>query len=258
LIDKDRDNVHELSSKLMGSLELDSFSALTMTYTQDGFDELKKDIMLNGLLVPILLRDGKILDGRHRHKACGELGIGVKYMETGNISDDKALDIVISNSINKATDTDAAKVEAYLMCKAKGIKLKDMHSKFNRLNINYVRKLSFIEKENKEYLQILLKHNKVRLYNKEFNKVEDYGTINGIWRTLKSNKRLESEIIEILNEPTSSQDYHTDIEDYFDNPAAEQEYWELYTLAKDNGSNIHPDTHLGKKVAELIKCKYLK
>jgi hypothetical protein len=239
-------------------LELDAFSALTMTYTPDGFSELKEDIRVNGLLVPILLRNGKILDGRHRYKSCIELGVAVKYKELGDLSDDSALDVVISNSINKATDTDAAKVEAYLMCKAKGIKLKDMHKRFNRLNRNYVNKLSFIEKENTAYLQVMLKHNMVRLYNKEYNKVEDYGTINGIWRTLKSNKRLEGDIVEVMNEPNSSQEYLVNIEDYFDNPSAEQEYWDLYDLAKSSGFNIHPDTLLGKRIAELIKCKYLK
>ncbi len=239
-------------------IELDEYARLTMTYTVDGFNELKEDISVNGQLVPILLRKGRILDGRHRYKACMDLGIDVKCKELGVISDDKALDIVISNSINKATNTDAAKVEAYLMCKAKDIKLKDMPKKFNRLNINYVRKLSFIEKENSAYLQILLKHNMVRLYNREFDKIEDYGTINGIWRTLKGNKRLECEILEVRNEPNSSYEYAMDIESYFDNPVAEQEYWDLYDLAKTDGSNIHPDTSLGRKVAELIKCKYLK
>ena len=250
------ENIIVVSNKC--ELLLDSFSALTMTYTQDGFNELKEDIKLNGLLVPLLLRNGSILDGRHRYKACRELGVKVKAVEIGEVSDDRALDIVISNSINKATDTDAAKVEAYLMCKAKGIKLKDMPKRFNRLNINYVRKLSFIESEGSAYLQIMLNHNKVRLYNKEFDKIEDYGTINGIWRTLKANKRLETAIVEIVSDPNSSQEYTMDIEEYFNNPSAEQEYWNLYDLAKGSGSNIHPDTLLGKKIAELIKCKYLK
>lgn len=238
-------------------IELDDYSKLTMTYTLDGFNELKQDIQLNGQLVPILLREGKILDGRHRYQACVELDSVIRYKELGAVSDDEALDIVISNSINKATNTDAAKVEAYLMCRAKNVKQKDMPGKFSRLNINYVRKLSFIEKENPQYLQALLNQNMVRLYNKEFDKVEDYGTINGIWRTLKSNKRLEAEVVEIVPEPASVNDYDTDIEAYFDNPAAEHEYWEVYNLAKEQGTNMHPDSALGKKIAELVKVKHL-
>ena len=250
-------SVYELPYSKLEELPLDAFSTLTMTYTQDGFNELKDDIKRNGQLVPILLRDGKILDGRHRHQACMELGSSIRYKELGDIDDAEALDLVISNSINKATNTDAAKVEAYLMCKAKGIKQKDMPAKFSRLNLNYVRKLSFIDKESPEYLQVLLKQNMVRLYNKEFEKVEDYGTINGIWRTLKANKRLDATVIEVVPEPAGTQEYETDLEAYFNNAAAESEYWELYTLGKESGANLHPDTALGKKVAGLIKHKYL-
>ena len=238
------------------NLPLDPLSTLTMTYTEDGFNELTNDIKLNGQLVPILLRDGRILDGRHRHRACMSLCSDVVYKELGDISDDTALDVVISNSINKSTSTDAAKVEAYLMCKAKGIKQKDMPAKFSRLNINYVRKLSYIEKENPEYLRVLLNQNMVRLYNKEYDKVEDYGTINGIWRTLKANNRLQEKLVEVVPEPAQSQEYETDIEAYFNNGQAESEYWELYSIGKDAGANLHPDTVLGKKVAALIKGKY--
>jgi len=238
------------------ALSLDPFSTLTMTYTQDGFEELKQDIKTNGQLVPILLRENQILDGRHRHQACMDLGVAMQYKELGDITDEEALDVVISNSINKSTNTDAAKVEAYLMCKAKGIKQKDMPAKFSRLNINYVRKLSYIEKENPEYLDVLLKQNMVRLYNKEYDKVEDYGTINGIWRTLKANKRLEETVVEVVPEPAQCQEYETDIESYFNNAAAETEYWDLYNVGKEVGANLHPDTELGKRIAALIKGKY--
>jgi N6-adenosine-specific RNA methylase IME4 len=39
------------------------------------FDELKADIAARGQLEPITLCDGLILDGRHRYRACVELGI---------------------------------------------------------------------------------------------------------------------------------------------------------------------------------------
>jgi ParB-like chromosome segregation protein Spo0J len=39
------------------------------------FSELKEDIRQSGLLEPIYLLDGKILDGRNRYRACTELGI---------------------------------------------------------------------------------------------------------------------------------------------------------------------------------------
>ena len=40
---------------------------------------LVKDIREQGLLHPILVWQGKIVDGRHRHKACLEVGVGPTY-----------------------------------------------------------------------------------------------------------------------------------------------------------------------------------
>lgn len=39
------------------------------------FDELKADIQSHGLLTMIEIAEGKIIDGRHRYRACQELGI---------------------------------------------------------------------------------------------------------------------------------------------------------------------------------------
>lgn len=237
------------------AIPLDPLSTLTMTYTNDGFKELVDDIRKNGQLVPIVLRDGKILDGRHRYKACMELGKEVRCTEVGLIDNKEALDIVISNAINKATGTDASKVEAYLMCKAKGVKQKDMPDIFKRLNSNYVRKIAFIEKENPEYLQILLRQNKVRLLNMEFNKVEDYGTIHGIWRTLKGNKRATEKVIEIDSKDDTTTSYDTCIDDIIPNTVAQEEYWRLYDMIV-NGSIPHLDSVLGRRLAMLVNNMY--
>lgn len=246
-----------LSSYVCKNLELDQLSKLTMTYTSEGLEELKQDILTRGQLVPIILRNGKILDGRHRHKVCVDLAIGIECKELGNISDSCALDTIISNMINKTTRTDAAKTEAYLVCKAKGIAKSSMPNKFSRLNSNYVSKLSFIEKVNPEYLNVLLHQNKVTLYNMEFRKIEDYGTINGLWRTLKGNQKLEDKVIEVVAEPIHSKNHTVNVDEYFKNSNAEQEYWDLYNLGKNTGVNLHLNTDLGSKIAALVKSKYL-
>jgi hypothetical protein len=248
--------VFELAHVDAKILEIDHLAKLTMTYTPEGLEELRQDIIANGQLVPIILREGKILDGRHRHLICTGLGMSILCIETGPVSDDEALSIVISNAINKTTSTDAAKTEAYLICKAKGIAKTDMPKTFSRLNINYVRKLSFIERENPEYLTVLLHQNKVRLYSAEFEKVEDYGTINGLWRTLKGNQKFANQVVEVVSEPVGTQGHSVDLEEYFNNAAAENEYWEIFHAAKLDGTNLHPSTVLGKKVAGLIKHKY--
>lgn len=237
-------------------LELDEYSKLTMTYSPDGFKELTHDINKNGQLVPIILRDGSILDGRHRYQACKDLGIDVRCIELGIVSDEEALSTVISNSINKATGTDASKVEAYLMCKAKGMKKKDMASVFSRLNSDYIKKLAYIEKASPEYLQVLLRQNSVRLYNKEFGKIEDYGTINGIWRTLKGNSKLESALVEIVHESAEDISYDIYIDQIMPTVAAEKEFWDVYETAKIGGTPFSPSSPFGKVIIDYVISKH--
>ena len=47
--------------------------------TQDEFELFKKDIRQHGQLVSIDILDGMVLDGRHRQRACLELGITPKH-----------------------------------------------------------------------------------------------------------------------------------------------------------------------------------
>lgn len=47
--------------------------------TAEDFASVKDDIAQHGLRHPILLHDGKILDGRHRARACDELGIAGRF-----------------------------------------------------------------------------------------------------------------------------------------------------------------------------------
>ena len=240
----------QLNLKDTQQLQLDDYSKLTITYTKDGFDELQKDIEAKGQLVPIILREGKILDGRHRHQACVELGIGIRYIELGVISDAEALDVVVSNAINKSTDTDPSKVEAYLISKAKGLANKDIPKLFTRLNTNTINKLSFILKENPEYLQVILRQGKVRLYNILYDKSENCGTIHSLWSTLKSNKKLEGTVIEIESVLTEDVQYEIDVCNYFNDAKKEEVYWKFYN---EIGSSITPGTTAGNNLMHLIK-----
>jgi hypothetical protein len=65
---------------------------------EEEFLSLKEDIKENGLRHPILIYEGKILDGRHRYKACEELGIINFKSEVVN---EKATERVISENINR-------------------------------------------------------------------------------------------------------------------------------------------------------------
>lgn len=55
--------------------EIHAFANLLPMMGASEFSELKKSIEVNGIKVPVVLYEGKILDGRNRLKAAAELGI---------------------------------------------------------------------------------------------------------------------------------------------------------------------------------------
>lgn len=73
--------------ELFSEVHVDDLSALTAhpaagvfpMMSAKQFAELKADIEANGLIVPIVLCEGKILDGRNRCQACAELGVPAKF-----------------------------------------------------------------------------------------------------------------------------------------------------------------------------------
>lgn len=70
-------NESELDEGFVGFHEA---SLIFPEMTDVEYDEFKKDIETNGLLSPIITTpDGQILDGRHRWRACMQLGIKPKY-----------------------------------------------------------------------------------------------------------------------------------------------------------------------------------
>ena len=59
----------------MKKLEIHPLADRLPDMPEDQFKKFKEDISGLGVLEPIILLDGKILDGRHRYRACLELGI---------------------------------------------------------------------------------------------------------------------------------------------------------------------------------------
>jgi phage N-6-adenine-methyltransferase len=59
------------------------------------FCELKEDIKSRGLLVPVLMYEDRILDGRNRFKACQEVGVTVRTVEYDG--DNPLADVVSMN-----------------------------------------------------------------------------------------------------------------------------------------------------------------
>jgi ParB/Sulfiredoxin domain len=61
------------------------------------FEELKQDIASRGLREPILVKHGHIIDGRHRYKACAQLGIEPQTKEFEGTGTDIIAEIASRN-----------------------------------------------------------------------------------------------------------------------------------------------------------------
>ena len=61
------------------------------------YEALKESICINGLQQPLTRFEGKILDGRHRLRACAEFGIPVAVMDFGGSTDDAMIYVLQAN-----------------------------------------------------------------------------------------------------------------------------------------------------------------
>jgi len=72
---KDLENENATVPAVPGKIEFHEVSLIFPDMEEGEFKELKESIRANELQEPIVLHEGKIIDGRHRYKACLELGI---------------------------------------------------------------------------------------------------------------------------------------------------------------------------------------
>lgn len=64
-----------------GVLRGHALAELIPEMAEDEYIKLKDDIAERGLMEPVVLYEGQILDGRHRYRACREVGRGVDFTE---------------------------------------------------------------------------------------------------------------------------------------------------------------------------------
>jgi len=83
--------------KLFG-LETHKFADIFPMITGEELEQLKQDIKEHGLLQPIILFEGQILDGRNRFKACKEIGVNPAFVD---YKGDKPLEYVISENLKR-------------------------------------------------------------------------------------------------------------------------------------------------------------
>jgi hypothetical protein len=87
------------------------------------FEALKGDIKANGLKKPIVVHEGKILDGRNRLRACVEVGVEPKFEEWDQKGDQ--FDFVIgANIIRRHLSKSQKALIAYEMVKRKAVTAK--------------------------------------------------------------------------------------------------------------------------------------
>ena len=77
-------------------IEIHEAAYLFPEMQEQEFEELKQDIRKNGQQMPILTHQDKLVDGRHRLRACKELGIVPWYEEMDAANDAEVKDKVIS------------------------------------------------------------------------------------------------------------------------------------------------------------------
>lgn len=82
--------------------------------SEDEFEEFKEDIRQHGQQVPILIQDGKLIDGRHRYRACCELGIEPKIEEVPDSESIERLVISLNQHRRHLTDSQRAMIAARL------------------------------------------------------------------------------------------------------------------------------------------------
>jgi len=78
--------------------EIHELAKLIPEMAETEYRELVSDIANNGLIEPITLYEGKILDGRHRYRACMEIGLRPEYEQ---FDGGDALQFVISKNLHR-------------------------------------------------------------------------------------------------------------------------------------------------------------
>ena len=97
---KNHTNTTDTVSQLVDQvIDIHDVAYLFPEMQEQEFEELKQDIGRNGLQMPILLYGGKVVDGRHRLRACTELGIVPRYEEMVAANDAAVKDAVLSRNV---------------------------------------------------------------------------------------------------------------------------------------------------------------
>ena len=145
--------------------EIDELANKTPEYNDNKFRAFKSGIQTIGQIQPILLRNGKIVDGRHRYKACKELGIEPIVKELGNISDAEVLKYVKALTVAKDKTATQLAIEAYnFYIEEKAAGIKTTYKKIAHdlgVGIKSMKRVKYIKKVRPEFIEPLFKGHSV-------------------------------------------------------------------------------------------------
>ena len=94
----------------MNSIALHPYCSAIPEMAQEDYKSLKSDISGSGLLEPIVLFQGMILDGRHRYRACLELDIEPWFKDYDG--PDSPMDYVISMNLRRRHLSESQRAQA--------------------------------------------------------------------------------------------------------------------------------------------------
>lgn len=84
-------------------LPVHSVASVFPSMTDEEYQSTKDDIKANGQREEVVVKDGQVIDGRHRDRACCELGIETKVREFGSrpCDGDDVLSFVLSENLKR-------------------------------------------------------------------------------------------------------------------------------------------------------------
>ncbi len=86
---------------MIAQIKTHEYANLLPQMRPDEYADLVSDIAANGVLMPIIMKDGQVLDGRHRAQACSELGIDWRDNASELDPEVNALQFVVSANLTR-------------------------------------------------------------------------------------------------------------------------------------------------------------
>ena len=100
-------------------------SLLFPPMSKEEFATLKARIKEQGLLEPLMLFEGKILDGRHRYKACQQLGISPEHSDFKGSQEEALAFALAKNAARRSLSVSQKALVAARLVKPRGRPKKD-------------------------------------------------------------------------------------------------------------------------------------